>query len=86
MTRTPWTLWAVTLAIALWGCVDPADDDDATPEPPGPAEECLSGDLGFGTEEGDCAQDFALQDKDGVTWTLHEQAGNVILIDLSAFW
>ena len=75
------------LGATLAGCVVPAgDDDDATAAPPGPAAECLSGDLGFGTAVGDCAQDFALQDSDGVTWTLHEQAGDVVLLDLSAFW
>ena len=86
MTCSPFTLTAAALALTLAGCVVPTDDDDATAEALGPAAECLSGDLGFGTEVGDCAQDFALQDSDGVTWTLHEQAGNVILLDLSAFW
>lgn len=78
----------VITTLALAGCVATAtdDDDDTTSAPSGPAAECLSGELGFGTAEGDCAQDFALQDADGVTWTLHEQAGNVILLDISAFW
>jgi len=85
MNRAP--LLSLAVGCALAGCVVPeADDDDATEAPPGPAAECLSGDLGFGTGVGDCAQDFALEDSDGVTWTLHEQAGNVVLLDLSAFW
>lgn len=75
----------LALLISLAGCVG-GDDDDAAAEPTGPAAECLSGSLGFGTSEGDCAEDFALQDSDGASWTLHEQAGNVILLDLSAFW
>lgn len=80
-------LLSLAVGCALAGCVaTEADDDDATEAPPGPAAECLSGDLGFGTDVGDCAQDFALEDGDGVTWSLHEQAGDVVLLDLSAFW
>lgn len=35
---------------------------------------------------GQTAPDFTLQDAAGQPWNLHAQAGQVVLLDLSAFW
>ena len=38
-----------------------------------------------GVREGECAQNFSMVDKDGVTHTLHDYAGQVVLLDFSGF-
>lgn len=39
-----------------------------------------------GTSVGDCALDFTLIDRDGVSYTLSDYAGSVIVVDFSAMW
>jgi thiol-disulfide isomerase/thioredoxin len=63
---------------------DTDTDTDSDTEPPPPVDPCAGRPVGDAV--GDCAQDFALLDRDGVTHDLYDYAGEVILIDLSAMF
>lgn len=72
----------MTLLALLAACTGgpiPADDSVATAR-------CPIGGSEVGIEEGDCAPEFALPDRDGEIVALTDFRGKVALVDISAVW
>lgn len=72
----------MTLLALLAACTtgpEPADDSAG-------AARCPVGGSEVGIEEGDCAPDFTLPDRDGEVVALTDFRGKVALVDISAVW
>lgn len=69
----------LALFAACSGGPTPVDDSSS-------AATCPVGGSDVGIEEGDCAPEFALPDRDGETVALTDFRGKVALVDISAVW
>lgn len=59
---------------------------EAHPDPSGVTATCPIGGSAVGIEEGACAPEFSLPDRDGALVALTDFRGKVALVDISAVW
>jgi peroxiredoxin len=65
---------------------DTAADDADTASPPDDIVMAPCLDTPSGTDVGDCAPDFSLEDAEGTSHRLYDFAGDIIVLDFSTMW